>query len=107
MVGIIGFLKKLSQSKKLIVPPQDQSLIIAKALDRACLLYPKRTMCLPFAATLAALHLKNNYKCDFVIGVQNLPFYAHAWVEVEGVVINDRPELKIKLAPILKISSNI
>jgi len=26
-----------------------------------------------------------------VIGAQSLPFEAHAWVEVDGRVINDRP----------------
>jgi hypothetical protein len=25
-----------------------------------------------------------------VIGVQPLPFSAHAWVEVEGIVVNDK-----------------
>jgi hypothetical protein len=26
-----------------------------------------------------------------VIGVQHLPFVAHAWVEVAGRVVNDKP----------------
>jgi hypothetical protein len=28
---------------------------------------------------------------ELVTGVQRLPFRAHAWVEVDGVLINDHP----------------
>lgn len=105
ILGVVRYLKSISQSSILWKPPSlSYSVMVAKALDKACLLYPKKTVCLPFAATLAVLLFKEKYRCDFVIGVQNLPFYAHAWVEVDGSVVNDRQELRTKLAPILKIS---
>ncbi|WP_165380322.1 lasso peptide biosynthesis B2 protein [Candidatus Finniella inopinata] len=77
---------------------------LSAAVEAASFFYPKKTMCLAFAATLALLHKKQGLNCDFVIGVQNLPFYAHAWVQVQGKVVNDREELNIKLAPILFLS---
>lgn len=106
MQGLIDYLNNLAKSKNFVAASNQQSLMLAKALDNACLFYPRKTICLPFAAALTSLHYEQSYACDFLIGIQNLPFYAHAWVEANGEVINDNPELQIKLAPILKITQN-
>jgi hypothetical protein len=31
---------------------------------------------------------------EMVIGAQRLPLKAHAWVEVDGRVVNDKPEVQ-------------
>lgn len=104
MSGLINFLDALSHKTRNKTISVVKSLILASSLEKACLLYPKKTKCLIFAATLFSLHCEQKLNCDFAIGVQNLPFYAHAWIEVDGAVINDNPELQKKLAVIFKIS---
>jgi Transglutaminase-like superfamily len=111
LMGALGFLASLaslaSPDNRMSPSPESYSLAAARALEAACLIYPKKTTCLPFAVTLAALHYQRQYTCDFVIGVQNLPFYAHAWVEVEGKVICDTQDLKEKLALILRFNPEL
>jgi hypothetical protein len=31
---------------------------------------------------------------EMVIGAQQLPFKSHAWVEVDGSVVNDKPYMR-------------
>jgi hypothetical protein len=31
---------------------------------------------------------------QMMIGVQKIPFRAHAWVEVEGRIVNDKPYMR-------------
>jgi hypothetical protein len=38
-----------------------------------------------------------------VIGIQQIPFNAHAWVEVEGQVVNDRPYMQKMYAVLERI----
>lgn len=38
-----------------------------------------------------------------VIGVQLLPFASHAWVEVDGVVVNDKARVKEAYAELHRI----
>lgn len=66
------------------------------ALDQAHTLYLSRTWCLQRAATLACLLRLSGVEGTVVIGVQTMPFYAHAWVEVNGAVVNDEPSLPIE-----------
>ncbi len=76
---------------------------LSAAIDAASLLYPKKTLCLAWAATFALMAGKKNWHCNFVIGVQTNPFYAHAWAEsADGCVINDNPIIKETLSLILK-----
>jgi len=63
---------------------------ISSALDIACCFYPKRALCLQRSAVLVKVLRRNGIPAHMVIGVQKLPFKAHAWVEVDGHIINDR-----------------
>jgi hypothetical protein len=64
---------------------------VCDAIDIAAALYFKRALCLQRAATAASLLKKHGFAAELVIGVQQLPFLAHAWVEVAGRVVNDKP----------------
>jgi hypothetical protein len=64
---------------------------VCSAVDRACIWYPKPVLCLQRSAVTACLMKGRGIPATLVIGVQQLPFKAHAWVEVEGLVVNDRP----------------
>lgn len=78
--------------------PQDRRSHIVHtwtaALNRAHTLYLSRTWCLQRAAALACLLRLRGIDAALVIGVQKMPFYAHAWVEVDGSVVNDEPSLR-------------
>jgi hypothetical protein len=61
------------------------------AVDMACIWYWKEVLCLQRSATTVLLLRRHGIPAHLVIGVQQLPFKAHAWVEVHGRVVNDKP----------------
>jgi Transglutaminase-like superfamily len=64
---------------------------VCSAVDMACIWYPKEVLCLQRSAATACLLRENNVRAQMVIGAQQMPFKAHAWVEVAGRVVNDKP----------------
>ena len=63
---------------------------ICSAVDMACIWYWKEALCLQRSAATTCLLRKYGVSANLVIGAQQLPFKAHAWVEVEGKVVNDK-----------------
>ena len=63
---------------------------VLKAVNLACIWYPKQVLCLQRACVTTYLLRRHGIPARMVIGAQKLPFRAHAWVEVEGRVINER-----------------
>ncbi len=64
---------------------------ICQAVDMACIWYWKEALCLQRSAATACLLKKYGVPAQMVIGAQHMPFKAHAWVEVDGRVVNDKP----------------
>jgi hypothetical protein len=64
---------------------------ICSAVDMACIWYWKEALCLQRSAATACLLKQYGVLAKMVIGTQQMPFKAHAWVEVEGRVVNDKP----------------
>jgi hypothetical protein len=64
---------------------------LCRAMDLACVFYPKRVMCLQRSAATTLLLRRHGIGAEMVIGAQMLPFKSHAWVEHEGEVVNDKP----------------
>ena len=64
---------------------------ICSAMDMACIWYWKEALCLQRSAATACLLKQYGILAQLVIGAQQMPFKAHAWVEVEGRVVNDKP----------------
>jgi hypothetical protein len=64
---------------------------ICRAMDLACVLYIKPVLCLQRSAATALLLRRYGWRSEMVIGAQVIPFKSHAWVEVEGTVVNDKP----------------
>lgn len=64
---------------------------ICDAVDMACIWYWKEVLCLQRSAATAYLLKQHGVPAHMVIGVQQVPFKAHAWVEVNGRVVNDKP----------------
>jgi hypothetical protein len=52
--------------------------------------YPRRAMCLEQSLALFVLLRRRGVPADLRVGVQTLPFSAHAWVEVDGQPINEK-----------------
>jgi len=63
---------------------------ICSAVDLACVWYWKHVLCLQRSAAAACLLRDSGVPAELVIGAQHMPFRAHAWVEVEGRVVNDK-----------------
>ncbi len=64
---------------------------ICSAMDMACIWYWKEALCLQRSAATACLLRRYGMPAQMVIGAQQMPFKAHAWVEVGGRVVNDKP----------------
>ena len=72
-------------------PTPDAVERICHAVDMACIWYWKEALCLQRSAAAACLLKKYGVPAQMVIGAQQMPFKAHAWVEVDGRVVNDKP----------------
>lgn len=72
-------------------PTPDAVKRICDAVDMACIWYWKEALCLQRSSTTACLLKNSGVRAQMVIGAQQIPFKAHAWVEVEGQVVNDKP----------------
>jgi hypothetical protein len=64
---------------------------ICSAMDIACIWYWKEALCLQRSAATACLLKRYGIPAQLVIGAQQMPFKAHAWVEVGSRVVNDKP----------------
>jgi Transglutaminase-like superfamily len=64
---------------------------ICGAIDMACIWYWKEVLCLQRSAATTCLLKRCGVPAQMVIGAQQMPFKAHAWVELDGRVVNDKP----------------
>ena len=78
-----------SQTTKRVPAPGTVERICA-AVDFACIWYWKEVLCLHRSAATACLLKRYGVPAQMVIGAQQTPFKAHAWVEVNGNVVNDK-----------------
>lgn len=65
--------------------------VVVKAVNYACIWYPKRALCLQRSFVLTCMLRRNGINAQMILGASRIPFRAHAWVEVEGRAINERP----------------
>ena len=65
---------------------------IVWSVDEACVWYAKRAACLQRSVVATWLLRRNGIAAQMVIGCRPLPFESHAWVEVDGRGVNDRPK---------------
>jgi len=64
---------------------------ICYAINMACIWYWKEVLCLQRSAATVRLLKRHGVAAQMAIGAQQLPFKAHAWVELGGCVVNDKP----------------
>jgi len=77
-------------------PAQGSAIItqICAAVDRAGTVYLKQALCLQRSAVTACLLRRRGMAAEMVIGCHKMPFHGHAWVEIDGEVVNDKQKVR-------------
>lgn len=70
------------------------SQVLSAAVEVACTYYCHRVKCLQRSVVCREMLRRHGFRAEVVVGVQQFPFYAHAWVELDGAVVNDFPRVK-------------
>jgi hypothetical protein len=68
--------------------------VICAAVDRAATYYFKHARCLQRSAVTTCLLRRRGVPAQMIIGCRKMPFHGHAWVEVDGKVINDTQQVQ-------------
>lgn len=100
---LIAIEQALKPGKSYRVPSDFELNQLSDTLDVACAFYLKKVFCLAWASTFVLLALEKGWRCNLAIGAQSIPFYAHAWAECDGKVINDEPIIQQYLSVLLRM----
>jgi hypothetical protein len=99
--GSGAILRQVSRQSVAAKPnTHDLEQAICDAVLLATCLYWKPVLCLQRSVCTARLLRKDGVNARLVIGYRPAPFFAHAWVEVEGRVVYGSPTYKERLRPI-------
>lgn len=60
--------------------------------------YPRRALCLEQSLALFIVLRRRGIRAELKLGVQPRPFFAHAWVEVDGQPVNEAEDLPLNFA---------
>jgi hypothetical protein len=92
---IRALVKRTSPSSK---PTNNETIErICTAVDIASCFYFKQVLCMHRSFVAVRLLRKAGVSADLVIGSRPIPFVSHAWVEVDGRVVNDKKGYKRRL----------
>jgi Transglutaminase-like superfamily len=106
LLAIGGFARvrrSLGRPARLVSPPHDECRRIVDAMDWAIAFYWKPVLCLQNAVVTATLLRRRGIPAEVVIGCRPEPFFSHAWVEVEGRVVNDSPVYRQQLPALARL----
>jgi hypothetical protein len=73
-------------------PPAEMTARVCRAVEEACIWYFKRAYCLQRSSVTTWMLRRRGVADELVIDYRPVPVDSHAWVEVGGQVINDRPQ---------------
>jgi hypothetical protein len=76
---------------------ENRSTLIGKicnAVDSACVWYRRKALCLQRSAVTSCMLRAWGIAAEMVLASRVMPVMAHAWVEVNSSVVNDRPTVK-------------
>jgi prolyl oligopeptidase len=81
---------------KVVEKPVGQDTVerVCKAVNYACVWYPKQVLCLQRSFVTTYLLRMQGLPAQMVLGAQKLPFKAHAWVEANGGTVNERSDVQ-------------
>lgn len=100
----IDILKRMGskvKKKELDIP------LTVKRLNAASLLYPNKTKCLEWSVAFFYHVIQYGYRPVLKVGVQNRPFYSHAWIEIEEKIIGDITDLNERMTVIFTINLDV
>ncbi|MGH7472009.1 MAG: lasso peptide biosynthesis B2 protein [Longimicrobiales bacterium] len=83
-------------------PTNDTKLVqaVCRRVAMAGVFYPGRARCLEQSLALFVLLRRRGVAAQLRLGVQPYPFNAHAWVELDGTALNERPETIRQFVPL-------
>jgi hypothetical protein len=96
-LGSICILHRFVRNYQTRIQPSGSShssAILCRAMDFACAFYPTRVLCLQRSAATSLMLRRHGWHAQVVIGATTIPFKSHAWVEVNGVVVSDKPYMR-------------
>lgn len=76
------------------IAERDAQECVCAAVKKAASWYPRQSMCLQRSAIATCMLRQSGIAADLVIGCRKIPFGAHAWVEVDGEVVNDKKQVQ-------------
>jgi len=84
--------------------PTNHELVrtVCNAASLALCLYWKPVLCLQRSVFIVRLLRKHDVAARLVIGYRPAPFFSHAWVEVNGRIVNDSPTYRERLQVLYK-----
>jgi len=102
--GFQGIHSRLARQR---VAPQElqrhAEAVVCEAVSLAACFYFRPVLCLQRSVATTRLLRKGGIKGQLVIGYRAAPFFSHAWVEVDGRVVNDSPVYKERLQVLVTI----
>ena len=75
----------------------ETEMLVCEAVSLAASFYYKPVRCLQRSVVATRLLRKCGVNGRLIIGYRPTPFFSHAWVEVDGRVVNDSPAYKDRL----------
>lgn len=73
--------------------PNPSSDVLCHAMNLACVFYYRTVSSLERSAATTLMLRRHGWSADMVIGVQIFPMDSYTWVEIEGRIVNDEPDL--------------
>ena len=73
-------------------PAPEVTVRVCQAVEEACIWYVKRAYCLQRSSVATWMLRRRGVPAQLVIGYRPVPVDSHAWVEVDGQIVNDRPQ---------------
>lgn len=77
---------------------RDQAERVLEQIVSATAFYPGRSQCLEQSLVGYVLLRRRGFDAQLKLGVQPYPFFAHAWIELDGVALTEAPDLIASLA---------
>jgi hypothetical protein len=82
-----------------VATPQREEMVslVSSAVTLAACFYWRPVLCLQRAMVTTRLLRRYGAPAELVIGYRPSPFFSHAWVELDGRVVNDSPVFQERL----------
>jgi hypothetical protein len=84
-------------SGRVLLASAERERTVCEAVLLATCLYWKPVLCLQRSVCVVRLLRAHGVGARLVIGYRPVPFFSHAWAEVDGRVVNDSPVYRKRL----------